>query len=112
MNSEIPKPQKRIARPQATEPRKANLDSMLQDIYLIFRKDIDYLGSLNVRNETQARILQGHAKMLLDIQKEQRIADKEDREATKKMSDTDIINHIVSNPTLLSVIKKAIEDSE
>jgi translation initiation factor 2B subunit (eIF-2B alpha/beta/delta family) len=110
--SDIPKPTKRIARPSAEYSKKVDLESVLQDVYRIVQADIDSLRTYHERTETQARILQGHAKLLLDVIKEERISEKEGRDAAKKMTDADIINYIVSSPTLLSAIKKAIKDIE
>lgn len=108
--SDMPKPTKRITRPQAEYSKKVDLDAVLQDVYRIVQADIDDMRTNKQRTETQARILQGHAKLLLDVMKEERIAEKEGRDAAKKMTDAQIIEYIVSNPTLLSAIKKAIED--
>jgi hypothetical protein len=110
--TDLLKPSKRIARPSAEHSKKVNLDSLLQDIYRIVEKDIDNLRTELHRTEAQARILQGHAKLILDVVKEERIADKEGRDSAKKMTDTEIIQYIVSSPTLLSAIKKAIKDIE
>lgn len=87
--SEFIKPTKRVARPKASSI-DVNLNVMLQDIYRIIRKDIDHLASQPNLNEIQARILNGHAKLLLDVQKENRIADKEDREKNSNLSDDEL----------------------
>ncbi len=89
----MPKPEKRIARPKATSSIDVNLEVMLQDIYRIVRADIDRLtiqAGQRQLSESETRVLHGHAKLLLDVQKENRIADKEERDKTKKLTDAEL----------------------
>lgn len=91
--SEFPKPTKRLARPKAASSIDPSLDVILKDIYRIVRTEVDRMtiqANQKPLSESETRILHGHAKLLLDVQKEQRIAEKEDRDKAEKLTDDEL----------------------